>query len=221
MKFLAKRIILIVLLVAAICLNVPSIAFAQLAVNPVGRIDKIGSHILQVITSDQLPPGVIPREFETRKEAEAYLDHIDADIAEQNAASALAAKDGLLQSQKGAIPSENAETFAASAAATTTSKYKDFPQCAGIHKVRVRSSFTYIVNTSGIKLIQSVSSVTSENLGYTVDSKWSQSSYTKKTIDSGRTLALNVYGVMKHYLLIKGVLEITSDELHLYAEFHP
>ncbi len=171
-------------------------------------------HKIEVISLDQLPAGVVPKRFSTQAEADEYIDHLNAEIAELNRQNLAAMRrTELFRNNENDIISPLASTG-------TVSKTKDFNQCAGLHYVRMRVGMTW-VQTGSYKTVQSVDSVTTNNLGWTADSKWSQSSSTIKIIDLRRTATVTVIGIMKHYLFVEDLVEITSAELTLYGEFRP
>lgn len=179
------------------------------------QYDTIGDYQLEIIDAAQLPAGVVPIEFNSREEALIYLNEQHNEVVEINMASAIAMVNAQQKYTKGIVPDLQ---YTLATTYYNGSGYKDFNWCAGTHYVRVTAFYTYYY-VGSYKRYKSCNSVISNNNGYTLDSKWIQNYYTASIIDSGRCLAVNVYGTMKHYLLISGLIEVSSDDMHYYAEF--
>ncbi|HIS99874.1 MAG TPA: hypothetical protein IAA59_06530 [Candidatus Faecaligallichristensenella faecipullorum] len=187
-------------------------------VNAASNIDGIdyGDLERRVISKAEVPEGVVPRVINSEEELQNYLNRLQEEKRQMDAEYRAAI---LAAAKREGVGEESLHITRASV--QSTSKYKDFKQCGGLHYVRVRADFTYVTDANKVKRVKSVKSVTSSNHGMTADSKWTQNSASTKKLDDSRTLAVTVRGKMAHYLLVKGIIEVYSEELSLYAEFRP
>ncbi len=203
--WLSSILCLMLIIIAAL----PFASAEQVGKAPASR------HTVEIISPNELPTGVVPKKFDTQEEADAYIDQlkIDAEAINRQSFEAMQRSMGTAAASEGGEPT-------ILRADQTASKYKDFNQCGGLHYVRVRCGFTWWQDTNA-KKVRSIDSVSSTNHGYTLDSKWTQSSWRGSRIDQYRTAAVTVIGTMKHYLVVEDLIEISSEELTLYAEFRP
>lgn len=168
-------------------------AFAQTTGGQVETFDELVSkYNLEIVTT--VPKEITPLKIDSIEDADLNFSSLEkttvAKVSED-----LKESDLNLNSKKNSLMT-NSMTASAITSKTVT---KD----AGSLNSDVSLSATCTYSTDGSTIIE-ISSVSSRLTGNTGNWGWSQSSYTNKILDGGRTRAITVNGTLTQYVYING-----------------
>ncbi|QDP99391.1 hypothetical protein FOH38_01825 [Lysinibacillus fusiformis] len=148
---------------------------------------------LQTVT--EIPEGVIPLEFDSIEEAVKYLEQ-----ATTNSSSNSTEDNNQLTQVVNALSSS-----------TTTNKTGKF---ATTTAANLSATISYATLSNGMIDIISVTSRSTGDASWS----WSQSSYTTQKLDGGRSVGINIKGVLTQSIVVNGVLKNYSYNETVYVE---
>ncbi|KOF57854.1 hypothetical protein [Clostridium guangxiense] len=173
----------------------------------IGSTVKVGKYTGQVIPYSKLPANVKPTTVKSLAEAEKVVDEVNNSFKSTLKKFNANAK---INSSNQIKPDGTVYTMSTG----TQDKVNGGPMVGTSFHVRVQ--YSYVSNR-----FSSCSNITSYLSGNTVTFSWSQQSSNYSIIDSSRTLATNVDGIITDYLITPiGLVAVSNDPESVYTEFY-